>query len=82
MHGLYRRALRIAFRDPVEVADLAVDGDDLRREAGVAAGPMLGKILAMLLDAVIDDPALNTRDQLLELARAFQKRLESNPEGP
>ena len=80
MHGLYRRALRIAFRDPVEIADLAIDGDDLRREAGVAAGPMLGKILDELLDTVVDDPARNTREALLAQARARLDRLESHPE--
>ena len=34
----------IAFRDPIDLGSLAVDGDDLRR-AGIPAGPELGKIL-------------------------------------
>ena len=71
--SLYRRALRIAFRDPVELSDLAIDGDDLRA-AGFSPGPSLGKILHVLLDAVIDDPSLNTRDQLLARARALRDR--------
>jgi tRNA nucleotidyltransferase (CCA-adding enzyme) len=60
---LYRRALRIAYRDPLEVHDLAVDGDDLRR-AGIPAGPNLGKILLALLDMVIEDPSRNRHDVL------------------
>jgi tRNA nucleotidyltransferase (CCA-adding enzyme) len=80
MHGLYRRALRIAYRDPIEMADLAVNGDDLRGELGIAGGPMLGRILAELLDAVIADPSLNTYDRLVALARDLMKRLESNNE--
>jgi tRNA nucleotidyltransferase (CCA-adding enzyme) len=60
----YRRAMRIAFRDPVEVGDLAVDGDDLL-SAGVPAGPGIKTVLERLLDDVLEDPARNTRDALL-----------------
>ncbi|HEX6806662.1 MAG TPA: CCA tRNA nucleotidyltransferase [Gemmatimonadaceae bacterium] len=60
----YRRAMRIAFRDPVEIGDLAVDGDDLI-SAGVPAGPQIKTVLARLLDDVLEDPARNTRDALL-----------------
>lgn len=66
---LYRRSLRSALSEPLDLRDLAVDGDDLR-SAGIPAGPELGKILAVLLDAVIADPRTNTRDRLLALARA------------
>jgi tRNA nucleotidyltransferase (CCA-adding enzyme) len=64
--ALYRRAVRSAYRDPVEAADLAVTGDDLVG-AGVPPGPLLGKILHCLLDRVLDDPRRNTRDLLLAL---------------
>jgi hypothetical protein len=76
--SLYRRALRTAFREPVELADLAVDGNDLR-EAGVPPGPMLGRVLQHLLDLVIEDPARNTRDRLLEHARASYHELVQEP---
>ena len=62
------RAAAIAFRDPVELADLAVDGDDLRA-AGIPSGPVLGRVLQALLDAVHADPARNTVATLLDLAR-------------
>jgi tRNA nucleotidyltransferase (CCA-adding enzyme) len=65
---LYRRMLRIAFRDPIEVRDLAIDGDDLRR-AGIAPGPELGRILTALLRDVLEDPARNDADRLLQQAR-------------
>jgi tRNA nucleotidyltransferase (CCA-adding enzyme) len=71
VHSLYREALRTAFREPVELSDLAIDGDDLRH-AGFAPGPILGKILQALLDWVLEDPARNTRDRLL--ARAIELR--------
>lgn len=68
VRALFRRLMRIAFRDPIEIADLAVDGDDLRQH-GIAAGPALGRTLQMLRQAVIEDPTRNTRDVLLEMAR-------------
>jgi tRNA nucleotidyltransferase (CCA-adding enzyme) len=68
MRALYRRASRIAYRDPIEIADLAVDGGDLVR-AGIAPGPELGRILAQLLAVVIADPRANDRARLLDLVR-------------
>lgn len=61
-------AERVAFRDPIEIADLAIDGEDLR-SAGVAPGPAMGKALQVLLARVLDDPALNDRDALMAIAR-------------
>lgn len=60
--------VRAAFNDPIELADLAVDGEDLRA-AGVPAGPEIGRTLRDLLDRVLDDPACNTRERLLRLVR-------------
>jgi tRNA nucleotidyltransferase (CCA-adding enzyme) len=67
VHSLYRRSVRIAFRDPVELADLAIDGDDLR-SAGIVSGPAIGRTLHDLLARVVEDPALNTRDRLIAIA--------------
>ncbi|MDH5235279.1 MAG: tRNA cytidylyltransferase [Gemmatimonadota bacterium] len=72
--ALYRRAMRIAWRDPIALADLAVDGDDLRR-AGVAPGRAIGETLQRLLDAVLEDPARNTRAALLAMVSG------TNPSG-
>ena len=47
--------------------DLAVNGRDLI-DAGIASGPELGKILNRLLDAVIDAPEKNTKEELLSHA--------------
>lgn len=54
-------------RDPLSRTDLAVTGNDL--QALGAAGPLIGHILATLLERVLEDPALNTRDSLLAIAR-------------
>jgi tRNA nucleotidyltransferase (CCA-adding enzyme) len=53
---------------PHRLKDLAVDGSDLI-ELGYPEGPELGQALESLLDAVVEDPDLNTREQLLERAR-------------
>ena len=58
-------------RDPLQQAQLAVDGRDLQAELGLAPGPLVGELLRGLLDAVLDDPALNRRDRLLSLARRW-----------
>ena len=52
---------------PHRLRDLAIDGNDLI-EAGFRPGPQLGRILEGLLDAVVDEPALNTREELLAYA--------------
>ena len=56
--------------NPHRLADLAVTGDDLI-ELGFTAGPALGGALHALLDAVVDEPELNTRDELLARAKAL-----------
>ena len=75
VHSLYRRMLRSAFSEPIDLASLAIDGDDLRR-AGIPAGPGLGKILQALLETVIVDPTRNTADELLLEARLQFERLQ------
>jgi len=67
---VYKRALRIAFHDAIDLADLAIDGDDLRA-AGIPAGPIYGPLLASLLKAVVEEPSYNERGLLLGRAREF-----------
>ena len=69
MQSVYRRAIRIAYRDPVEVSDLAVKGDDLLR-IGIT-GKKLGETLRVLLAFVLEDPSRNTPDALLQRAKGF-----------
>jgi putative nucleotidyltransferase with HDIG domain len=59
---------QLAARVALRRGDLAVDGDDLVR-VGIPAGPLLGRVLEVLLERVIGDPMLNERARLLELAR-------------
>jgi tRNA nucleotidyltransferase (CCA-adding enzyme) len=49
--------------------DLAIDGNDVMKELDIPPGPKVGTILNELFERVTDNPKLNTREQLLELAR-------------
>jgi tRNA nucleotidyltransferase (CCA-adding enzyme) len=57
----------LAARPALGVADLAIDGGDLKL-LGLEPGPRYGEILRTLLERVIDDPNLNERDTLTRLA--------------
>ena len=53
--------------------DLAVTGNDLIA-AGIRSGKTMGIILNELLETVLDDPAQNTREKLLEIAGNIYKQ--------
>ena len=58
------------------VRQLAVNGNDLMEALGIPAGPKVGVILNELLQAVLDDPTLNQRATLLDIAaRLHRQRL-------
>ena len=76
VNSLARVLLRMAFRDPIALSDLALTGDDLR-SAGVEPGPQMGRILHQLLERVLRDPTVNTHDQLLFFALAQRPVEES-----
>ena len=53
--------------DALSTQDLAVGGQDVIEHLEGGAGPRVGEILRALLDRVIEDPSLNTRDKLMPL---------------
>ncbi len=55
----------------LDLQGLAVDGGDLMAEFGWRPGPVVGQTLRRLLDRVIGDPTLNTRDRLMAIARGM-----------
>jgi tRNA nucleotidyltransferase (CCA-adding enzyme) len=56
--------------DPISRGDLALGGADIQQLG--ASGPRVGEILSALLERVLDDPSLNTRERLLALARELR----------
>lgn len=55
--------------DAYEISMLEINGNDLIRE-GFPAGRQVGEILNRLLDRVLTDPELNTKEKLLKMARS------------
>lgn len=51
------------------VRDLAIDGREVMRVCGLEPGPVVGRILVSLLDAVLEHPERNTPEELTTLAR-------------
>jgi tRNA nucleotidyltransferase (CCA-adding enzyme) len=49
--------------------DLAIDGRVLMQELALPPGREIGELLRALLEAVLEDPTLNDRARLIELAR-------------
>jgi tRNA nucleotidyltransferase/poly(A) polymerase len=60
----------------LSLKDLAVSGYDLK-EVRVKPGKQMGIILKELLEAVVEDPSLNTREKLLEIAGKINERYSS-----
>lgn len=51
--------------------DLAVDGRDIMKAMGLNPGPGVGEIISVLMEKVADDPALNTKEHLMQILRVM-----------
>lgn len=58
----------LAKKPPFGPKDLKIDGHDVMG-LGVTEGPVVGRILAALVELVLDDPLKNEREKLVALAR-------------
>jgi tRNA nucleotidyltransferase (CCA-adding enzyme) len=56
-------------KDPISVKQLKINGNDLIRELKIQPGPKMGAILDVLLAKVIENPNLNSKEDLLKLAK-------------
>jgi tRNA nucleotidyltransferase (CCA-adding enzyme) len=63
---------RSVLGDPLEVGDLALTGKQLMDALQMPPGPAIGRILGMLLQYVLDDPTVNTREALLARAQTLE----------
>ena len=61
----------MAKKPPLSTRDLAIDGKDVMQELGLTPGPLVGKVLNHLLEAVLDEPGLNQIKALLGLAKRY-----------
>ena len=55
----------------LKVTDLDITGEDLM-ELGIKKGPRLGEMLKELLEMVLDDPLLNSKEKLMEKAKEIE----------
>jgi tRNA nucleotidyltransferase (CCA-adding enzyme) len=62
----------LARRDALAIGELALGGNELMAALEIQPGPALGRLLAALLDRVLEDPSRNTRDGLIALARGLK----------
>ena len=72
-----RFARELARATALKVTDLAVGGEDVMRELHLPPGPEVGRVLARLLDRVLDDPDLNSREQLIRLLPEMRQELST-----
>jgi poly(A) polymerase/tRNA nucleotidyltransferase (CCA-adding enzyme) len=69
----YKSMIEEALRDPISAKMLAVKGEDIISSTGIKAGPKIGFILHALLEDVLDDPKLNTKEFLIKKAIELAK---------
>ncbi|MCA1827258.1 MAG: HD domain-containing protein [Myxococcales bacterium] len=62
----------------LKISDLAIGGEDVMRELGLRPGPRVGEILTRLLERVMDDPDLNSRNTLIRLLAEVSQKLSTN----
>jgi tRNA nucleotidyltransferase (CCA-adding enzyme) len=62
-----RFAAELARASALKVTDLTIGGEDVMRELGLPPGPVVGQVLSRLLDRVLDDPDLNSKEKLIRL---------------
>lgn len=55
----------------IKISDLNVTGTELMEKFKLEPGKLIGQILEHLLEIVIEDPALNRKEQLLEFAQDY-----------
>jgi poly(A) polymerase/tRNA nucleotidyltransferase (CCA-adding enzyme) len=69
----YKAMVEEALHDPISVGMLAINGEDLIKTLNLAPGPKIGAILHALLEEVLENPKLNTKEYLLDRSRALNE---------
>lgn len=69
----YKAMIEEAMRDPISVGMLKLDGKQLMETLHMEPGPRLGHMLHALLEEVLENPSLNTEEELVKLAKKLNK---------
>jgi poly(A) polymerase/tRNA nucleotidyltransferase (CCA-adding enzyme) len=62
---------------PMDVTDLAINGNDLMQEFQLKPSPILGELLHFLFEKVLDEPERNSKESLFDLAASYLKNENS-----
>lgn len=65
-------------KEPLTIKDLDINGSVLIKELGLKPGKILGHILNYLLEKVLDDKSLNSKNSLISLSKAYLNNLQNN----
>lgn len=69
-----RIARILEIENAFKVTDLEIDGNTIMKELSLSSGPIIGEILKYLLEVVLDDQSLNSRDILIEKAKEYYNK--------
>jgi poly(A) polymerase/tRNA nucleotidyltransferase (CCA-adding enzyme) len=69
----YESMIEEAMRAPTSVTMLKIDGNNLIKDLKLKPGPKIGYILHALLEEVLDNPDLNTKEYLLDKSSELLK---------
>ncbi len=68
----YKSMIEEALRDPISVGMLKIDGKEVMEVTKMSPGPKVGLILNALMEEVLEDPKLNTKEYLTGRVVALQ----------
>ncbi len=76
----YMSLIEEVLADPTDVSMLKIGGTELMEKLHMKPGPMIGKVLHILLDICLENPKLNTEDSLLAKTRDILQLSEAEIE--
>lgn len=74
----YKALVEEALRDPISVGMLKIDGKDIMEITKMPPGPKVGLILNALMEEILEDPKLNTKEFLVKRVMALNEMNEKD----
>jgi tRNA nucleotidyltransferase (CCA-adding enzyme) len=76
LRRLEKRVRKLLTKDAaLKVTDLAIGGEDIMSELKIAPGPRIGALLEAILERVLDDPTLNSKEKLIALTKEIAQSI-------
>lgn len=64
-----KKRMQEQLHQPFAIKDLAINGNDLMKEFDMKPGPQIGNILKELFEKVVEEPELNSKEELMQLVK-------------